>query len=246
MRKIRFGHMIVFLGLLSAAIGLSVLTTWGLLGKIFLGDFRGITLLFAGVFFLYAYGIMVYRSFLFFSPIGEGEVAEGSRQEFTYQVHALFNVILFHSITHTGILPIPLMRLFYQALGARLGRNTFSSGVIADPIFVEIGNDTTVGDMALLVPHVIEGRKLAHYRIRIGNNVTVGAGSRTMPGVTIGDNAIVAMGAVVPKGTVIGPGEIWGGVPARKISMVKNELSGCVPECAAIDVALNSGVRSIT
>lgn len=231
MRKIGPGNIFVFACLLSAAGSLSFLTTWGLFGGLPLGDFRGIVLLVTGVFFLYAYSIMIYRVMLFISPIGEGEVPEGSSQEFTYQVHALFNVLLFHSVTHTGILPIPFMRLVYQALGARLGKNTFSSGVIVDPIFVEIGNDSTVGDMALIVPHAIEGRKLAHYRVRIGSNVTIGAGARIMPGVQIGDNAIVAMGAVVPKGTEIGPCEVWGGVPARKIKTVQvAELSHSADE----------------
>ncbi len=33
--------------------------------------------------------------------------------------------------------------------------------------------------------------------------------------VAIGDNAMVAANALVLKGTRIGPGEVWGGVPAR-------------------------------
>jgi acetyltransferase-like isoleucine patch superfamily enzyme len=38
-----------------------------------------------------------------------------------------------------------------------------------------------------------------------------------MAGVQIGDNAIVSTGAVVTKNTRIGAGEIWGGIPARKL-----------------------------
>jgi acetyltransferase-like isoleucine patch superfamily enzyme len=58
---------------------------------------------------------------------------------------------------------------------------------------------------------------LAHYFVRIGNNVTIGAGSIVLSDVDIGDNAIVSTGAVVTKGTLIGANEIWGGVPARLI-----------------------------
>ena len=38
-----------------------------------------------------------------------------------------------------------------------------------------------------------------------------------MPGCEIGDGAVIAANAVLQKGTKVGPGEIWGGVPARKI-----------------------------
>jgi acetyltransferase-like isoleucine patch superfamily enzyme len=109
------------------------------------------------------------------------------------------------------------MRLVYLGLGAKLGDNTYSSGIILDAQFVEIGRNSIVGQYALLVPHVIEGKKLAHYPIVMGNNVTIGAGATVLSGVTIGDGAIVSTGAVVTKGSNIGPGEIWGGVPAKRI-----------------------------
>lgn len=51
--------------------------------------------------------------------------------------------------------------------------------------------------------------------VTLGENVWVGSNASILPGVTIGDNAVVAAGAVVtkdvPKNTVVG------GVPAKKI-----------------------------
>jgi acetyltransferase-like isoleucine patch superfamily enzyme len=116
-----------------------------------------------------------------------------------------------------GALPVPLSRPLYLALGARLGTNTYSSGLLLDPPFVRLGSDCIVGQNALLVPHVIEGRRLAHHPIVIGDRVTVGAGAIVLSGVTIGDDAIVSSGAVVTKGTRIPAGEVWGGVPARRL-----------------------------
>jgi acetyltransferase-like isoleucine patch superfamily enzyme len=142
----------------------------------------------------------------------------GSQQEFIYHVYILFYLILFYPIMRSGFMPAPFMRGFYLALGTRLGTNTYSQGIIHDPPFVEIGANSVVGQYALLVPHVIEGSRLAHYPIRIGNNVTVGAHAVVLADVVIGDSAIVATGAIVTKGTRIAAGERWGGVPARRLA----------------------------
>ena len=66
------------------------------------------------------------------------------------------------------------MRLVYLALGARLGENTYSAGVIMVPPLTQIGANTIIGHDAVLFSHVIEGRHLSHAMIRIGNNVTIG------------------------------------------------------------------------
>lgn len=215
MRKIGVAEIMVFLALLCGVIGLTLITTKFLFGGLPLGDFRGVSLLAAAILVFYMYAFVIYRLFMFFMPLGEGEIAERSREEFSYHVYLLFYLILFYPLMRSGAMPVPLMRLVYLALGARLGPNTYSSGIMLDPPFIDIGSNSIVGQYALLVPHVIEGRRLAHYPIRIGSNVTIGAHAVVLSGVSIGDNAIVATGAVVPKGTKIGADEVWGGVPAR-------------------------------
>ena len=62
-------------------------------------------------------------------------------------------------------------------------------------------------------------RHLVTARVKIGKRVTVGLRSVVMPGCEIGDGAILAANAVLKKGTIIGPGEVWGGVPARRIGV---------------------------
>ena len=73
---------------------------------------------------------------------------------------------------------------------------------------VIVDHDHNIGDTG-----VVAGlnRKL----IYIGNNVWIGANVTILKGVIIGDDAIVAAGAVVRQD--IPNCEIWGGVPARKI-----------------------------
>ena len=217
MRKISAAQIAVFCGFLLLAVLSALATTWLVLGRTPLGDFRGVVLLGAFVVLLYAYALVLFRLYLSAFPLSEGEIAPGSGQEFVYHVYLLFFLILFYPVMRSGFVPVPMMRLFIMALGAKMGENTYSSGIILDPIFVELGANTLVGQFALIVPHVIEGERLAHYRIRIGSHVTIGAGATVMAGVTIGDHAIVSTGAVVKKGTLIGPGEIWGGVPAKRI-----------------------------
>jgi len=217
MRKIVASQILVFLLLATLAGALALVTDWALLGNLPMGDFRGVVLSLAGVFFLYVYAIIIYRVFLAAFPLRPGEIGVGSQQEFIYHVYILFYLMLFYPIMRSGFMPAPLMRGFYLALGTRLGTNTYSQGIIHDPPFVEIGANSVVGQYALLIPHVIEGSKLGHYPIRIGDNVTVGAHAVVLPDVVIGDNAIVATGAIVTKGTRIGAGEVWGGVPARHL-----------------------------
>ena len=217
MRKIRSPEIFTFATLLTVIFLLALATTW-LAGTLLpVGDLRGVSLLLIGVFLVYVYAFAAYRLFLSEYPLNEGEIAVGSREEYGYHVYLLFNLILFYPLTRSNVVPVPLMRLVYQLLGARLGDNSYSSGILFDPPLVSMGANCIVGQSALLIPHVIEGQHLAHWRIELGDDVTIGANAVVLAGVTIGDRAIVAIGAVVAKGSVIGPDEIWGGIPARNL-----------------------------
>lgn len=223
MRKIVFSQIFVFLTLLAIVLVLGISTSIIGMSALSLGEYHAITVVAAAVGLIYIYALVVYRLFLMAMPLRAGDIPEGSQQEFVYHVYLLFYLILFYPIIRSGFVPVPIMRLFYQALGARLGTNTYSSGLILDPPFVEIGANTIIGQYALIVPHVIEGKRLAHHRVRIGSNVTIGAGAIVLTGVTVGDNAIVSTGAVVTKGTSIGANEVWGGVPAKLLGLRQPE-----------------------
>jgi maltose O-acetyltransferase len=57
--------------------------------------------------------------------------------------------------------------------------------------------------------------------VRIGNNVWIGGRAVINPGVTIGDNAVIASGAVVVKD--VPPNVVVGGNPARVIKAIPGE-----------------------
>jgi acetyltransferase-like isoleucine patch superfamily enzyme len=217
MRKIGLAAILVFLSLATLSVVLGVVTTMGLLGQAPLGDFRGVVLLLAGVFFIYLYAILLYRIFLRAMPLTEGELEEGSRGEFVAHVHSLFYLMMFNTLIRTHVMPAPLVRLIYQALGARFGQNSFCVGVMLDPALTFIGDDSIIGHDAALFSHAIEGKHYSMGAIRIGNNVTIGAKAIVMSDITIEDGAIVSAGSVVAKGTRIKAGEVWGGVPARRV-----------------------------
>ena len=79
---------------------------------------------------------------------------------------------------------------------------------------------TTVGH-----PLSPNGRRQYHafaQPVRIGNDVWIGGNVTILPGVTIGNNVVVAAGAVVtedvPDNTLVG------GVPARKIKEIEDDI----------------------
>lgn len=217
MRRITLLQILTFEALALLAVLLGASSSLLTLGLLPLGEYRALAVVAAGLVAIDLWAMLLYRLMLKVTPLEAGEIPEGSQQEFIYHLHVLCYLIFFYPVVRSGILPAPLMRLYYQGLGTRLGSNTYSQGIIHDGIFVSIGSNSTVGQSALLIPHQIEGSRLGHWPIHIGDNVTIGAGSIVLPGVRIGDGALVAAGAVVSKGTVIADGEVWGGVPARRL-----------------------------
>jgi acetyltransferase-like isoleucine patch superfamily enzyme len=217
MRVITPLQAVLFSCLLTLGLVLAVVTGSLALGLVPLGDFRGVTTLIVVVVFVYLFALILFRALLWLFPLRDSDIGEGSREEFIYHLYLLFNLVLFHPLTRSLFLPVPLMRLVYLAMGAHLGRNTYSAGTILDPILTHVGNNSIIGHDAVLFSHIVEGRRLALASIRIGHNVTIGAKAVIMPGVTIDDGAIVAVAAVVGKGTHIAAGELWGGIPARRL-----------------------------
>jgi acetyltransferase-like isoleucine patch superfamily enzyme len=217
MLKINPYSILVFNCLLIISLVLAVVTTKLVLSPVALGDFTGVVYTITFIILLYSISILIYRLFLRFFPLKEGQIQPGSKLHFIYHVYLLFYLILFYILTRSKAIPVGLMRLIYLSLGAKLGDNTYCSGTILDPPLTIVGSNTILGQDCVVYAHALEGGKVSHAKIHIGNNVTVGANAVIMSGVMIEDNAIVGAGAIVTKGTTIGSKEVWGGVPAKKI-----------------------------
>jgi len=217
MRTIKGAQIALFLALLLLIVLMALFTTSVLLGSLALGDFRGVLLLIAAIVLIYLYAMLVYRIVLSLLPLREGVVAEHTPAETIANLNILFYLMLFNSLIRSHFIPVPLLRLIYLALGAKLGSNTYCAGVMLDPPLTRIGSDTIVGHDAVIFAHVIEGNRLELWGVSIGSHVTIGATAIIRAGVTIGDRAIISAGAVVTKGSQIGADEVWGGIPARRL-----------------------------
>lgn len=222
MRKITAFQILTFSSLIVLVAGLTYLSVNSTVGQFDNGEYKSALIILSSVFLFYLYAILIYRSMLLIHPLNSGEIKLESKSETIYHVYLLFFLILFYPIIRSNFIPVPMMRIFYLLLGAKLGENTYSSGMIFDPIFVSIGNNSLVGQGALLVPHIIENDKLSHYPISIGDNVTIGVNAVIQSGVVIEDNALIAIGAVVKKNTHIKAGETWAGIPAKNITKKQN------------------------
>ncbi len=83
------------------------------------------------------------------------------------------------------------------------------AGLIAPGVYITDHNhDTAPGASMFERPCVVAA-------VRIGDDVWIGANAVILPGVEIGDGAVVAAGAVVSRS--VPPNAIVGGVPARLI-----------------------------
>ncbi|WP_312192212.1 sugar O-acetyltransferase [Sphingobacterium sp.] len=107
-----------------------------------------------------------------------------------------------------------------------IGKNVF---INFDCVFLDLGG-ITIEDNVLIAPkvslltegHPVESQNrqsLTVAPIRIKKNVWIGANATVLPGVTIGENAVVAAGSIVNKD--VPDNTIVGGIPAKIIKTIK-------------------------
>lgn len=113
-------------------------------------------------------------------------------------------------------------------LGIEVGRNVFiNSGCkFQDHAGIVLEDNVLIGHNVVIATlnHVQEPSRrgsLIPGKVRIRENVWVGAGAVICPGVTIGKDSIVAAGAVVTKD--VSDGVIVGGVPAKYIKDIDGD-----------------------
>ena len=139
------------------------------------------------------------------------------------EIRALLGKITGSEIDASLHVNLPLYSDFGRNL--HIGKNVFiNSGVM----FTDLGG-ITLEDNVLIGPraniisvnHPVEPqarRGIILNPVRICKNAWIGANATILPGVTVGENAIVAAGAVVSK--YVPPNTVVGGVPAKIIKTI--------------------------
>ena len=116
---------------------------------------------------------------------------------------------------------------FYTDFGKNihLGKNVFinSGCCFQDQGGIEIGDGTLIGHQVVIATlnHDLRPQSRADMfpkKVKIGKNVWIGAHATILQGVIIGDNSVVAAGAVVTKD--VPTNTVVGGVPAKTIKQL--------------------------
>lgn len=140
------------------------------------------------------------------------------------EIQAILSELTQQSIDETLHINLP----FYSDFGShiRFGKNVF---INSGAMFTDLGG-ITIEDNVLIAPRVsiltvnhpenpTDRRGVILQPVVIKQNAWIGAGATILPGVTIGENSIVAAGAVVSRD--VPPNSIVGGVPARVIREIR-------------------------
>lgn len=124
-------------------------------------------------------------------------------------------------VFHIANLP-PMCWLMGPIFGPKSRSCYLTEPRVLDPSLVEIGRNVIIGLGAIISGHVQLRDEVIIQRTRIEDEVVVGGNAIIFSGVHLRQGCMIGAGAVVLPGTVVGPGEFWAGVPARKIGMVAN------------------------
>ena len=111
----------------------------------------------------------------------------------------------------------------------------FNAVIRGDVNIIRIGNKVNIQDGAVIhctfektQTHIGNNVSIGHNAIVHGcvidNNVLIGMGAIVMDNCRIGTNCIIAAGAVVLENTVVEPGSIYAGIPAKKVKDISQEL----------------------
>ncbi len=116
--------------------------------------------------------------------------------------------------------------LYRVFLGLKVGEQTsFALMVMLDVMFPEkisVGRNTVIGYNTTILAHEYLIKEYRLGPVVIGSEVMIGANSTILPGITIGDGAIVSAGTLVHKD--VPPGAFVGGNPMQVI-YTKEELA---------------------
>ncbi|MGB3508572.1 MAG: acyl transferase [Microcoleaceae cyanobacterium] len=151
------------------------------------------------IFFLYGIPLIIYRIHNFFYPLEAGVTyLLGKKYSPWWGSHQIQTIYIAFPVLETLLRLIPgLFSIWLRLWGAKIGKNIYWTPKleIADRGLIEIGENVIFGYGIGLYSHVIKPKNdnlmLYVKKIKIGNNVFIGAGCRFGPGVNIKDETFI-------------------------------------------------------
>ena len=137
--------------------------------------------------------------------------------------NGLFYLVRFTFLPFVTLTPFGIW--FLKAMGMNLGRHVFiNTEYISDPQLITLGNDVALGGSVRIFAHYGGHGNLVVEPVIIGERATIGLAATIMGDVRIGQDATILAHSVLMPGSRVGNGEVWGGVPARRINRKEMEV----------------------
>lgn len=138
----------------------------------------------------------------------------------------LIYIVVKHIVRH-----LASPKIYAKFMGAKIGDNCLidTKHWPSESYLIEIGNQVQVTENVYFHTHggAHTARRLypdfdVFGKIKIGDWAYIGSNSHIMPGVKIGEGALIAAGSIVTKS--VPPNELWGGCPAKFICTVEQYI----------------------
>jgi len=132
-------------------------------------------------------------------------------------LHRCTHPVLVHTI------PSPICNAYYRLAGAKIGRGVQINSInVNDPSTITIEDKVVIGGRSVINGHLVEKGQLVLARVILEKGCLIGSGTTIQPGVKIGAGAVIATNGLVGKWKNIPAGEVWAGLPAKKINGSSN------------------------
>ena len=137
--------------------------------------------------------------------------------------NGLFYLVRFTFLPFVTLTPFGI--LFLKAMGMKLGRHVFiNTEYISDPQLITLGDDVAIGGSVRIFAHYGGHGNLVVAPVHIEERATIGLAATIMGDVHIGADATLLAHSVLMPGSRVGKGEVWGGIPARRIRREEMEV----------------------